>query len=186
MGISIGKDTKIWHPELSNIYGDGYIGDFCNIGAMVEIRSPQIGHRCKIQAFVFIPEGVIIGNNVFIGPNVTFVNDKFPRSKKYPDKQGTVYRSFVVKKATIPTKNKKLFIVETEDHPISYGSFKGTIPQGYYGAGKVEIWDKGTYELLDVEGDKKYLFRFVMFFSKNCSRSHRYKPCNHSRCINFP
>jgi len=80
MGINVGKDTKIWHPELSNIYGDGYIGDFCNIGAMVEIRSPQIGHRCKIQAFVFIPEGVVIGNNVFIGPHVCFTNDKYPKA----------------------------------------------------------------------------------------------------------
>ena len=75
----VGKNTKIWHPELSNIYGC-VIGSNCNIGALVEIRkSVRIGDNCKIQAFVFIPEGIEIGNNVFIGPHVCFTNDKYPR-----------------------------------------------------------------------------------------------------------
>lgn len=79
--------------------------------------------------------------------------------EKYPDEPGTVYRSFAVRKHTIPTGKTKLFIVETEDHPIEYGSFKGTISEGY-GAGEVDIFDKGTFELLDVEGDKKYTIDF--------------------------
>ena len=79
--IKVGKNTTIWHPELSNIYGDGFIGDNCNVGALVEIRSPRIGNGCKIQAFVFIPEGVEIGNNVFIGPHVCFTNDKYPKAQ---------------------------------------------------------------------------------------------------------
>jgi acetyltransferase-like isoleucine patch superfamily enzyme len=80
MGLVIGEGTKIWHPEKSNIYGDGEIGKNCNIGAMVEIRHPHIGDDCKIQAFVFIPEGVRIGNRVFIGPHVCFTNDKHPKA----------------------------------------------------------------------------------------------------------
>jgi hypothetical protein len=79
--------------------------------------------------------------------------------EKYPDKPGTVYRSFAVRKHTLPTGDKKLFIVETEDHPVSYGTFKGIISEGY-GAGKVDIFDKGTFELLNVEGDKKYTIDF--------------------------
>lgn len=79
--------------------------------------------------------------------------------EKYPDEPGTVYRSFAVKKHTIPTGKAKLFIVETEDHPIEYGSFKGSISEGY-GAGEVDIFDKGTFEILDVEGDKKYTLDF--------------------------
>lgn len=81
--VKIGKGTKIWHPETSNIYGCK-IGKDCNIGTLVEIRKDVIiGDRCKIQAFVFIPEGICIGNNVFIGPHVCFTNDKYPSATNY-------------------------------------------------------------------------------------------------------
>ena len=76
--VVIGKRSKIWHPELVNIYGCT-IGNNTTIGAFCEIRGDVvIGDNCKLQAFVFIPEGVVIGNNVFIGPHVCFTNDKYP------------------------------------------------------------------------------------------------------------
>ena len=76
----IGKDTKIWHPELVNIYGCK-IGKRGSVAAFVEIGEDVIiGDDVQIQAFTFIPKGVKIGNNVFIGPNVTFTNDKRPPS----------------------------------------------------------------------------------------------------------
>jgi len=77
-----------------------------------------------------------------------------------PKGSGSVYRSFVDKKAQLPAKGKKIFLIESEDHPMSYGEFEGKIPKGEYGAGDVKIVDKGTYELLDVEGDKKYVMNF--------------------------
>lgn len=82
-----------------------------------------------------------------------------PIEKEYPDKPGTVLRSFVDKKREIPTSKNKVFLVETEDHPVLYGGFEGEIEEGY-GKGKVKIWDKGHYELLNASGDKKFTFDF--------------------------
>lgn len=74
--MKIGNGTKIWHQELSNVQ-DCEIGDDCIIHSHVWIgNNVKIGNRVKIQAFVFIPDGVIIEDDCFIGPRVTFTNDK--------------------------------------------------------------------------------------------------------------
>ena len=64
-----------------NVWGKGFAGDNTEVGAYTEIGG-LVGDYCKIQAFVFIPPGVIIGDRVFIGPGVVFTNDKHPNSGK--------------------------------------------------------------------------------------------------------
>jgi acetyltransferase-like isoleucine patch superfamily enzyme len=76
--VKVGKDVKIFN--FVNAYGCT-IDDYSKIGAFVEIqKGATIGKNCKISSHSFICEGVHIADNVFIGHNVTFINDKFPRS----------------------------------------------------------------------------------------------------------
>lgn len=73
-------DTIIYHPEKSVILTDK-IGKACKIHAPVWIgKHVLIGDNVRVQAFAFIPEGVILEQDVFIGPHVCFTNDKHPPS----------------------------------------------------------------------------------------------------------
>jgi acetyltransferase-like isoleucine patch superfamily enzyme len=76
---NVHSSVKIWHPELVNIY-DSEIGEGTRIASFVEIGGAKIGKNCKIEAYAFIPPGVTIGDNVFIGPHVVFTNDKYPKA----------------------------------------------------------------------------------------------------------
>lgn len=74
--VTLGKDVQVY--GFVNLYGCA-IGDESRIGTFVEIqRGARVGRRCKIQSHTFICEGVTIEDNVFIGHNVTFINDLYP------------------------------------------------------------------------------------------------------------
>ena len=76
--VKLGKDVKIF--DFVNLYGCS-IDDGSKIGTFVEIqRGATIGKNCKISSHTFICEGVHIGDGVFVGHNVTFINDKMPRA----------------------------------------------------------------------------------------------------------
>jgi UDP-2-acetamido-3-amino-2,3-dideoxy-glucuronate N-acetyltransferase len=81
---SIGEKTRIW--QFVVVLSGAKIGDDCNICSHVLVEGDVvIGNRVTVKSGVQLWEGIRIGNDVFIGPNVTFTNDKYPRSKVYPD-----------------------------------------------------------------------------------------------------
>ncbi len=78
--VKLGKDVKIFHPQLVNLYGCS-VGDETKIGAFVEIQGgATVGARCKISSHSFLCEGVMVEDEVFVGHGVMFVNDLYPRS----------------------------------------------------------------------------------------------------------
>lgn len=85
-----GKRVKIPYPKLVNLY-ECKIGDDSFIGPFVEIQKGVIvGKRCRIQSHSFICEGVTIGDNVFIGHGVMFVNDRYPVHRNPEDWEETI------------------------------------------------------------------------------------------------
>jgi UDP-2-acetamido-3-amino-2,3-dideoxy-glucuronate N-acetyltransferase len=76
--VKLGKGVRIY--AFTNLYGCE-IGDEVKIGTFVEIqKGAKVGNRCKISSHSFICEGVTIEDEVFIGHNVTFINDLYPRA----------------------------------------------------------------------------------------------------------
>lgn len=81
---NIGKDTNIW--QFCVVLPNAKIGNNCNICSHCFIENDVvIGNNVTIKCGVQIWDGITIEDNVFIGPNVTFCNDKYPRSKQYPE-----------------------------------------------------------------------------------------------------
>ena len=76
--VKLGKGVRIY--AFTNLYGCE-IGDDVKIGTFVEIqKGAKIGNRCKISSHSFVCEGVILEEEVFVGHNVTFINDRYPRA----------------------------------------------------------------------------------------------------------
>lgn len=102
--VKLGENVKIF--DFVNLYGCS-IDDNSKVGAFVEIqKNVTIGKNCKISSHTFICEGVHVEDNVFIGHNVTFTNDKYPRATNLDgslqsEKDWKVVETFVKKGASI-------------------------------------------------------------------------------------
>jgi UDP-2-acetamido-3-amino-2,3-dideoxy-glucuronate N-acetyltransferase len=79
VNVEIGNDVSIWNYV---VIGDGTkIGDGTIIGSFVDLgKNVVIGRNCNIQAHVTISNGCVLGDNVFIAPNSSLLNDKYPKS----------------------------------------------------------------------------------------------------------
>lgn len=81
--FNIGEGTVIWQFVI--ILPNAVIGKNCNINCHTFIENDVIlGDNVTVKSGVFLWDGIRIGNNVFIGPNATFANDKYPKSKRFP------------------------------------------------------------------------------------------------------
>lgn len=110
------------------------------------------------------PEGVVKtkGKNRFVVHKHQASNLHYDFRLELPDKiiKGpVVLKSWAVPKGVPQAAGIKHLAVQVEDHPVDYINFHGIIPRGNYGAGKVEIWDKGKFKL--VESGRNFL-KFVL------------------------
>ncbi|MCI5221269.1 MAG: N-acetyltransferase [Candidatus Electrothrix sp. AR4] len=91
--INIGDNSRIW--AFTNILPEAVIGADCNICDHVFIENDVVlGDRVTVKCGVQLWDGIMVEDDVFIGPNATFTNDIFPRSKKYPEQ----FKKTVLKK----------------------------------------------------------------------------------------
>jgi len=83
-GVSIGPGTRVW--GFTHLLSGAQIGADCNICEQVFIEGDVVvGDRVTVKCGVQLWNGLRVEDDVFIGPNVTFTNDLFPRSKCYPE-----------------------------------------------------------------------------------------------------
>ncbi len=80
--VKLGERVAIPYPELVNLYGCD-IGDDTRVGPFVEVqRGVRVGCACKVSSHAFLCEGVTVGDRVFVGHGVMFVNDRYPEAAR--------------------------------------------------------------------------------------------------------
>lgn len=81
---SVGEGTRVW--AFAHVLPGAVIGADCNICDHVFVENDVVvGDRVTVKCGVQLWDGVRLGDDVFVGPNVTFTNDRYPRSKRYPE-----------------------------------------------------------------------------------------------------
>lgn len=147
--VKLGENVKL--GKFINLYGCT-IGDNSKIGAFVEVqKNADIGNNCKISSHTFICEGVDIEDNVFIGHNVTFINDLYPKATNSSgelqvEEDWTCIRTCIKKNASIGSSSTILCGVTVGENAI-------------VGAGSVVTKDVAPYSI--VAGNPARLLRLI-------------------------
>ncbi|MRX62574.1 N-acetyltransferase [Maribacter sp. RZ05] len=148
---NIGVKTKVW--QFSVILKNARIGENCNINSHTFIENNVVvGDNVTVKCGVYLWDGMRIEDDVFIGPNVTFTNDKYPRSKSYPKK----FQETIIKKGASIGANATVLggITIGENAMIGAGSVVSkNIPDG-------ELW---------VGNPAKFVRKMVQEYSSCCS-----------------
>ena len=130
---NIGKNTNVW--QFCVVLAGAKIGDNCNICANVFIENDVVvGDNVTVKCGVQLWDGVTLEDNVFVGPNVTFTNDLYPRSKNHPKE----YAKTVIKKGASIGANSTIVCGHTigENAMIGAGSVvTKDVPAGELWAG---------------------------------------------------
>lgn len=147
--VKLGANVRL--GKFINLYGCS-IGDNTKIGAFIEIqKNARIGRNCKISSHSFVCEGVIIEDNVFIGHNVTFINDLYPRAttasgELQVDEDWTCVNTVVKRNASIGSSSTILCGISIGEHAI-------------VGAGSVVTKDVPPYSI--VAGNPAKVLRYL-------------------------
>jgi bifunctional non-homologous end joining protein LigD len=126
--------------------------------AIARSKDPKLGQYLKMRDFEATPEPA---GGPASDTGSSFVIQRHDATRLHYDlrlERDGVLVSWAVPKGLPFVKGERHLAVQTEDHPMEYASFSGTIPEGHYGAGEVRIWDSGTYELVEWT-DRKVGFR---------------------------
>ena len=96
------------------------------------------------------------------GKLLYMVHDHKARSHHFDlrlEMDGVLKSWAIPKRIDLKRLDERRLAVQTDDHPLDYGKWKGTIPAGSYGAGEVRVWDSGTWEIVDWKPGKKLIFK---------------------------
>lgn len=179
----LGEGTKVWH--FSHIDDCARIGVNCSFGQNTYVgKMVCIGDRVKVQNNVSIWKGVTIENDVFIGPNATFTNIRYPRA--YTDQKKNFAQTLVKRRATLGANCTLLAPITIGAHSVvAAGAVVGKdVPDNCLVAGNPAKIIRGIYRYAVTKKELNCAFGAM---SVNTLVEARFYPnCNKWRVIPFP
>jgi bifunctional non-homologous end joining protein LigD len=154
------RDLRLRMPRFHHLREDKSPSE-CTIDQIVEAKSAKPTDSDKLSEYASKRDFNLTTEpkaeeRKAEGPPIFVIQEHHSRRLHYDLRleSGGVLKSWAVPKGIPETTKERHLAVETEDHPLEYANFAGTIPQGQYGAGTVIIWDKGHYTTKLWENDK--------------------------------